>query len=126
MSISHPMVLMMEYFIATDHARPNGNGERFSEMELALLQARSRPNALVAWWRARKLEQLRAATFAQLSQLPPHLLDDVGMKPTAEGGFEPIKETAVPDNSDKFMPMTAGRQIPDTPPLRLEQTARAA
>lgn len=126
MTISHPMVLMMEYFIATDHACPNGNGERFPEMELALLQAQSRPNALVAWWRARKLEQFRAATFAQLSQLPPHLLDDVGMMPTADGGFEPIKETAVPDISDKFMPTTADLQIPETPPQWLEQTARAA
>ena len=102
----HPIQLMLDYITGAELVRPNGNGERFPEMELAALQALSRPNALVRWWRARQEEQKRIKFLALLSQLSPHLLDDIGMKWTAIGGFEPVGD---------FMPSSSADQVMTTP-----------
>lgn len=126
MTNTHPMSLMLEYFMGVDHAPAHGNGERFPEMEQALRQAKSRPNALVAWWRACKEQQARAETLALWAQLSPHMLNDIGIRCTSDGGFEAIPMEEVDAPADHASSTPSEGLILLMQPRHVDETAHAA
>ena len=123
---SHPMHLILDAITGATTVRPNASRERFPDLEFAALQAKSRPNALVRWWRARQDEKKRVDLLIFLSELSPHMLDDIGVRWTAAGEFEKITEASLTVSADQSIATPDDQHAPQPQLQPIEAMVRAA